>query len=135
METAYIPIPIETISEAEEQPSLTYCLDLEHGRIVGKMDGLDAVNQAIRKAILTPRFKCLIYDNQYGSEVEEALIAKDASPDYIEAVMEGFIKDALRSDTRILSVYDFCFEFQEDMVCISFRADTIFGETEIEEVI
>lgn len=131
----YIPIPIETVKEAEEQPSLTYRLDLENGRIVGKVDKLEAVNQAIKKAIITPRFKCLIYDNQYGSEVEEAIIAKDATTDYIEAVTEGFIRDALRPDTRILSVYDFQFEFKEDKAYIFFRADTIFGKTEIEEVI
>lgn len=135
MEAVYIPIPIETVTEAEEQPSLTYRLDLDNGRIVGKVDELEAVNQAIRKAIITPRFKCLIYDNQYGSEIEEAIITKDASPDYIEAVTEGFIKDALRPDTRILSVYDFEFIFEEDKAHVFFRADTIFGKTEIEEVI
>lgn len=135
MSEVFIPIPIETVTEAEEQPSLTYRLDLENGRIVGRVDKLEAVNQAIRKAIITPRFKCLIYDNQYGSEVEEAIITKDATTDYIEAVAEGFIKDALRPDTRILSVYDFSFDFSEDRVQVFFRADTIFGETTIEEVI
>ena len=135
MVDVYIPIPIDTVTEAEEQPSLTYRLDLDKGRIVGKVDGLTAVNQAIRKAIITPRFKCLIYDNQYGSEIEEAIITKDASPDYIEAVTEGFIRDALRPDTRILSVYDFQFNFEEDKAHVFFRADTIFGQTEIEEVI
>ena len=127
MAEVFIPIPIDTVTEAEEQPSLTYRLDLENGRIVGRVDKLEAVNQAIRKAIITPRFKCLIYDNQYGSEVEEAIIAKDASKEYIEAVTEGFIKDALRPDTRILSIYDFNFEFREDRAYVFFRADTIFG--------
>lgn len=135
MAEVYIPIPIETVTEAEEQPSLTYRLDLDNGRIVGRLDKLEAVNQAIRKAIITPRFKCLIYDNQYGSEIEEAIISKDATRDYIEAVTEGFVKDALYPDTRILSVYDFQFEFKEDKAYVFFRADTIFGETEIEEVI
>lgn len=135
MAEVFIPIPIDTVTEAEEQPSLTYRLDLEAGRIVGRVDGLEAVNQAIRKAIITPRFKCLIYDNQYGCEAEEAIVANDASPEYIEAVAEGFIKDALRPDTRILSINDFQFEFVEDSAYISFRADTIFGETTIEEVI
>ena len=135
MAEVYIPIPIDTVTEAEEQPSLTYRLDLDNGRIVGKVDGLEAVNKAIRKAIITPRFKCLIYDNQYGSEIEDAIIAKDATAEYIEAVTEGFVKDALRPDTRILSVYDFQFEFENDKAYIFFRADTIFGKTEIEEVI
>ncbi|MCD7891613.1 MAG: DUF2634 domain-containing protein [Ruminococcus sp.] len=135
MAEVYIPIPIETVTEAEKKPSLTYRLDLDNGRIVGKVNELEAVNQAIRKAIITPRFKCLIYDSQYGSEIEDAIIAKDASQDYIEAVTEGFIKDALRPDTRILSAYDFSFEFDNDKAYIFFRADTIYGETEIEEVI
>lgn len=135
MADVFIPIPIDTVTEAEEQPSLTYRLDLDNGRIVGRVDGLEAVNQAIRKAIITPRFKCLIYDNQYGSEIEDTIIAKDASTEYIEAVTEGFIKDALRPDTRILSVYDFQFQFENDKAYIFFRADTIFGETEVKEVI
>lgn len=133
MAETYIPIPVATVAEAEEKPSLTYRLDLDKGRIVGKIDGLEAVNQAIRKAIITPRFKCLIYDNQYGSEIEEAIISKDASRNYIEAAIEGFVRDALRPDTRILSVYDFNCEFKSDCVYISFHADTIFGYTTIGE--
>ena len=135
MAETFIAIPIETVKEAEELPSLTYCLDIENGRIAGKVDGLMAVNQAIRKAIITPSFKCLIYDHQYGSEVEEAIIAKDATREYAKAATEGFIRDALLPDTRILSVYDFEMDFEADGVRISFRADTIFGETEVEEVI
>ena len=130
----YVPIPIETVTEAQEKPSLTYRLDLSAGRIVGLVDGLTAVNQAIHKAIITPRFKCLIYDNQYGSEVEDAIIAKDATPEYIETVVEGFIRDALLPDTRILDVYNFEIEFKEDAAYIAFQADTIYGETTVEEV-
>lgn len=51
MDEFFIPIPIDEVTEAEEQPSLTYRLDLDNGRIVGKVDGLEAVNQAIRKAL------------------------------------------------------------------------------------
>ena len=135
MAETLIPIPVDTITEAEEQPSRTYRLDLASGRIVGKVDGLAAIEQAIRKAIITPRFKCLFYDNQYGSEVEEAILAKDASRDYTEATAEGFVKDALRPDTRILSISNFNVGFEEEFARVSFRAETIFGTTEIEEVI
>lgn len=135
MASVFIPLPISEVTEAEEKPSLTYKLDLDKGRIVGKIDGLEAVNQAIRKAIITPRFKCLIYDNQYGSEIKEAVIAQDATPELTEALIPGFVKDALKPDTRILKVYDFQFEFAGDGAHIFFRADTIFGETQFEEVI
>lgn len=135
MAGTFIPIPIAEIDEAEEIPSLTYQLDLDKGRIAGKVDGLKAVEQAIRKAILTPRFKCLIYDNQYGSEIEDAVIAKDATPEYIETAVEGFIIDTLKPDTRILSVSGFSFRLEGDAAYISFKCDTIFGETSVEEVI
>ncbi len=130
--SVFIPIPIETVTEAPEKPSLTYHLDMENGRIVGKIDGIAAVNQAILKAILTPRFKCLIYDNQYGSEIEETIIAKNATRNYMETAIEGFIKDALLSDTRILSIYDFKMTWQNDKAFLFFKADTIFGETELQ---
>ena len=133
--SVFIPIPIETVSEATEKPSCTYLLDIDNGRIVGKIDGIEAVNQAIRKAIITPRFKCLIYDNQYGSEIEDAIITKSATKNYMEAAIEGFIKDALLPDTRILSLYDFKMTWNEDIACIFLKADTIFGETEMQVMI
>lgn len=135
MADTFIPIPVTQVEPSKEAPSLTYKLDLDTGRIYGKIDGLEAVNQAIRKAIITPRFKCLIYDHQYGSEIEDAVIADDATPDYIETAAEGFIIDALKPDTRILKVYDFSFSFKDDSAYISFRCDTIFGDTTVEEVI
>ncbi len=134
MAAAYIPMPVATVTEAKELPSLTYRLDLTKGRIVGMVDKLEAVNQAMHKALKTPRFKCLIYDGQYGSEGEAAVIS-DASQEYKETVLEGFIKDTFRPDTRILSVYDFKCEFKEDGAHVFFRADTIFGKTEVGEVI
>lgn len=135
MSNTVISIPISDVEEAAEAPSKTYRLDLDKGRIVGMIDGQEAVQQAIRKAIITPRFKCLIYDNQYGSEIEDAIIAKDASQDYIEAVIEGFVRDALKPDTRILDISDFRVTFSENAAYINFTASTIFGETEISEVI
>lgn len=131
----YVPMPIETISEEEEQPSKTYRLDLDAGRIVGMVDGQEAVQQAIRKALITARYKCLIYDNQYGSEIEDSIIRKDASRAYIQSAMEGFVRDALKPDTRVLDVHDFSVIFEQDTAQISFSVDTIFGEVEIEEVI
>lgn len=130
-----MPLPIAEVEETQEAPSKTYSLDLDNGRIIGMIDGIDAVNQAIRKAIITPRFKCLIYDNQYGSEIEDLIIANDATQEYIETVIEGFVTDCLKPDTRIISIYDFSVEIKNDSVFISFKANTIFGETVIEEVI
>ena len=131
----FLSLSIATVEEAEEAPSLTYKLDLNKGRIVVKIDGIEAVRQAIRKAIITPRFKCLIYSNQYGSEIEQAYIADFATLDFIEATVEEYVKDALLPDTRILSCYDFSVSQEDEGVFIRFTCETIFGETKVEEVI
>lgn len=135
MAETFIPIPVQQVEETKEAPSLTYRLDLDNGRIIGRVDELEAVNQAIRKAIITPRFKCLIYDNQYGSEIEDAVITQDATREYIETAIAGFVTDALKPDTRITKVYDFSVSFEDDAAYIRFKADTIYGETAVEEVI
>lgn len=154
-ERVYIPLAVTTVQEAAEPPSRTYRLDLEAGRILGMIDGQEAVRQAIHKAIITPRWKCLIYDNQYGSEVEAAVIQSRgrASSEYIEAVVPGFVRDALRPDSRVTLVSHFVFAFTPedkakyfpdlfeavgddgDSVFISFDAGTIYGTVQIEEVI
>lgn len=154
-ESVFIPLPVTTVQEAAEPPTRTYRLDLDEGRILGIVDGQEAVRQAIRKAIITPRWKCLIYDNQYGSEIEAAVIQSKgrATPEYIRAVVPGFVRDALRPDSRITLVSNFVMAFtpeekkqffpdlfepfkeEGDSVFISFYADTIYGTVKIEEVI
>ena len=131
----FIPIPIAELEMEREQPSRTYRLDFERGRIfaAGSCDGLEAANQFIKKALLTPRFRCLVYDNQYGSEIKQTIIAGDASSEYIEAEMPRIVRDALSVDTRILDVYDFSFSFDREKAHIRFKAATIFGETIVEE--
>ncbi len=131
----FIPIPISTVQEAQESPSSTYALDLDHGRIMGKVDGLKAIEQAIRKALITPRWKCLVYNNQYGSEIKNAVLSKSASRALVEAELPRMIEDALLPDTRVLSVEDFAFSFEADKCYISFTAKTIFGTITIAEVI
>jgi len=130
-----IEIPFSDIEEEPEKPSRTYCLDLDSGRIIGMVDGMEAVNQAIRKAIITVRYKCLIYDSDYGSEVESMVHDSISTPELIETALPELIRDALSQDTRILEIYDFEFTFKDDAVFISFSADTIFGKTRISEVI
>lgn len=129
-----IEIPFDEIGEEAEQPSKTYCLDLDKGRIYGKIDGIEAVNQAIRKAILTLRFDNLIYDDDYGCEAEKAVYSKDVTPEYLETAIPEMIKEALAQDTRIIDVSDFKMQFVSDCAQISFKVSTIFGESEITEV-
>lgn len=140
--SVFIPIPIAELAPASEQPSKTYRLDFERGRIfaVGSCDGLEATNQFIKKTLLTPRFRCLVYDNQYGSEIKQTIIAADVTREYIDTEIPRLIKDAVLVDTRVLDVYDFTITYDTDSekrerAYVKFKANTIFGQTVIEEVI
>lgn len=128
-------IPADDINEEYEIPSKTYSIDFENGRILGKIDDIEAVKQAIGKAIITPRFKCLIYDDEYGSEIKEDVISKDSSEAYLQTVIPDYITDALLPDERIIDVGDFDITIKEDSAYIHFTAHTVFGDIEIEEVV
>jgi len=135
-----IPITITDLSEDSSRTYRTYALDLDKGRIIGIIDYMDAVNQFIRKSLITPRFRCLIYDNQFGSEIKERITANDATREYIEAELPRLVKDAISYDPRIIDVYDFEFEFvtdkeQRGSVRIQATVSTIYGETLLDEVI
>ncbi len=135
MARVFVPIPIAGIEEERQAPSKTYKLDLDAGRIAGKVDGLEACNQYIRKALITPRFRCLIYDNQYGSEIKDLITDKDGTEPLIRTEIPRLCIDAIMCDSRFLKVYDFDFSFEDDYCHIRFKADTIYGTTSIEEVI
>jgi hypothetical protein len=127
------------LDEEKNVPTNTYAIDWASGRIVGMMDGQEAVRQFIHKAILTPRFRCLIYDNQYGSEIDDVVIRQNASRSYIEAELPFLVKDALIYDDRITDVYNIVITFgdspEQDSITVSFDVDTIFGKIAAKEVI
>ena len=135
--SVFIPIPISELKFEAEQPSRTYRLDLDRGRIfpVGTADGKDAVMQFIRKSLISPRFRCLIYDNQYGSEIKQTVIAGDATPEFVETEIPRLVRDALLVDSRIFDVYGFAISFETDNADISFTAHTAFGHINVREVI
>ena len=60
---------------------------------------------------------------------------ESATEELIRAEIPRLVEDALLCDGRILKVYDFEFEFNEDSCNVHFTADTIYGTTEVEEVI
>ncbi|MDR1408861.1 MAG: DUF2634 domain-containing protein [Oscillospiraceae bacterium] len=130
-----IPINIDVVEEGIELPSHTYALDLDAGRIAGFVDEVEAVKQSIRSTLLTPRFECLIYDDQYGSELKTLLTGKDSTLELIEDVLPRLIEEALSTDARILGVSNFAFEFQEESMFVSFSVSTVFGEITMAEVI
>lgn len=114
---------------AETQPSLTYALDIEQGRIRGKVDRLDAVRQAIYLILNTERFAYLIHSWNYGAELKE-LIGQPKS--YAFPEIKRCITEALLQDDRVTAVDGFSFENGKKTVHVTFKVHTIFGDLETE---
>lgn len=119
------------VERLEEQTSQTYRIDVAKGRISGRVDGLDAVRQAIYLLLQTERFRYLIYSWNYGTELQ-ACIGKSAA--VFESEIERVVTEALTSDERILEVSDFKSTIVDKRTAkVEFTAVTIFGQITIEE--
>jgi len=116
------------INESTE-PSNTFCVDFERGRVFGFVDEKEAVKQAIMLILNTERYKFLIYSWNYGAELE-ALIG--THPDIVEDEAERLISEALLQDDRITAVYDFEFSRNRDTLLVNFKVDSIYGDIDIE---
>lgn len=92
--------------------------------IEGTVDGLEAVVQAARLALQTPRYHFQIFSEDYGSQLEE-LVGKPRK--YTEGVLEELITETLLEDDRILGVRDFSQQFRGEKAEASFTLETTLG--------
>ena len=119
----------ELLQELEEEriPSKTY--HIEGTRIIGHVDGLDAVRQAVEKVMLTERFLYNIYTAVYGIELDRFV---GAEIDYIRADLERTILDALTADDRISGISNFKMELKnKNSLVNTFRVNTAVGSFNI----
>jgi phage baseplate assembly protein W len=120
-------------TESESQPTKTYYLDFENGRIGSKIDGEVALKQFVIKAIMTPRSRYAIYSDDYGCELKD-LIGEDVTPDLLNSEIPRMIREALVYDDRISDVTDITVEKDGDKVYVSFTVVTTDGDELNEEV-
>jgi phage baseplate assembly protein W len=123
---------VEVVTPTPE-PSLTYRLDIEKGEIGGLIDGDEALRQFVSKAIRTARYRYLIYDDEYGSELED-LIGSDVTEAFLNEEIPRIIREALIYDDRIADVRDFNIQREGDGVYIEFIVEKTDGGTLTEEV-
>lgn len=116
-------------------PSRTYYLDFETGQVVEKtIDWKEAIKQFIRKAIQTARYRYLIYNSQYGCEIE-TLLGQDISPQLLNSEIKRVIVEALREDDRIQAVEQFQIIRDSDKLFVAFTVQTTEGVIEQEVTI
>lgn len=126
-----LPLNDKDILQIDEstEPSNTFFIDFEKGRIYGFVDEREAVKQAIMLILNTERYKFLIYSWNYGVELEELI---GTHPDIVEDEAERLISEALLQDDRITAVYDFEFSRNRDTLLVNFKVDSIYGDIDIE---
>ncbi len=117
--------------EVEEQPSLTYRMDLDGDSVRGFVDERDAVQQAVFRILNTERYQYIIYPWYYGMETLD-LYGEPVT--YVCPELERRITEALLVDSRIRDVTDFEFDLgTKGVVHVTFTVHTIFGEIRAEK--
>lgn len=115
--------------DVETQPSLTYALDIENGRIRGMVDNLESVKQAVYLILSTECYAWLIYSWNYGVELVDLI---GQPKDYALPEIQRCITEALLQDDRITAVDGFEFETGKKSIHVTFTVHSIFGDTEVE---
>lgn len=111
--------------EIKKQPSYTYRMDIAEDGIRGHTDRVEAVKQAIYKALNTERYAHPIYSWNYGIELKDLF---GRSYGYVCSELPGRIKEALAQDDRIQQVEDFQFSRKGEAVAVTFTAVTTEGD-------
>ena len=91
------------------------------------------MKQAIYKILNTERYDYIIYSWNYGIQLSD-LYGEPVT--YVCPELERRIIDALSVDDRILSCEGFDFDVsQKDIVVVTFKANTIYGDIDVEKVV
>ena len=110
--------------EFVDQPSLTWHINKETGRIQNTTEGLAAVRQAVEIILNVQRFHWQIFSPYSGAEFEDLI---GLNYGYVVSELQRRIVAALLMDDRIRSVSDFNFVHCEDVVYVSFMVESVFG--------
>jgi len=110
------------------EPSKTWQINLETGRIERFIDDKEAIRQYIRKALVTGRNRYLIYDDTYGEEIRD-LIGQNLTPALRDVEIPRLVREAIEYDDRILEVTDVKItQYGSDGIHIEISVELIDGE-------
>jgi len=126
-----VTLPIEAPRE--------YAWDFENSEFIlenGKckiVEGLEALKIKIYKALITQRYRYLIYSWDYGSELE-TLIGQKYSKELTNSEALRYVRDALTAYFNygwITEIKNFSTAFSDDTLHITFDVVTPFGEATV----
>jgi len=118
--------------EIEEQPSKAFKINFDNYRMIGFIDGIDAVAQAVYLILNTERYEHVIFSWNYGVELVD--LFGQPIP-FVLPEIKRRITEALLQDDRIESVENFNFEVNKRQVHVTFNIQTIFGVINAEKAV
>lgn len=113
--------------EFVQQPSLTWYINQETGRIQGEITGIEAVAQAVDIILNVERFRWQIY-KPYSGVQWNGLLGQD--PGYVASELQRRITAALTMDDRIRGISDFSYTASGNTISASFTVNTVYGDTQ-----
>lgn len=122
-------IPQNTIRniEIKEASDLTWAIDFEKNVVGSKVEGREAVTQAIYMILNTERYRHAIYSWNYGVEFADLM---GQTHDYVYPEVKRRITEALMVDNRITDVNNFEFSKRRGAVYVTFTVSTVYGDVE-----
>ena len=111
----------------EQQPSHTYKLDIDRGRVKGATEDADALLQAVYLILSVERYQYPIYSYNYGVELVDLI---GQPKDFVMSEVKRRITEALTQDDRINSVDSWAFENTKKSLIVTFTVHTIYGDIE-----
>lgn len=125
---------IDIQSQSENQIPCEFDYDFINNELKENLVyGKEAIKIWIYKALLTKRYKHLIYSWDYGHEIDH-LIGKNYNHEYIASEMRRFIEEVLSINENILTIEDFECTFSGKTLSCTFVAKTKYGEVAIDEL-
>ena len=113
--------------EFVQQPSLTWYVNQETGRIQGEITGIEAVTQAVDIILNVERFRWQIYQPYSGTQWDN-LLGQD--PGYVASELQRRITAALTMDDRIRGISNFSYTASGNVLSASFTVNTVYGDTQ-----
>ncbi|NGP58144.1 DUF2634 domain-containing protein [Paenibacillus thiaminolyticus] len=123
---------IEGQLEEAEEPSKTWIIDFEAGRVIEMRDGLEAIRQAVFMALSSSRYEHLIYSEEYGSEINKLI---GSNPIFIETELRRMIEETLMPDERISGIEDLTVDYNGDRLLARFTVVSSYGNFDAEQVV
>lgn len=96
------------------------------------VSGNDALKVWIYKALHTPRFRHIAYSRGFGNELQN--IYGYTLDDTIKSEIKRYITEAIMCNPYINEITDISFEFSGTRLTVIIRLVTVYGVTELENV-